>query len=117
MTETYLSNASFQKIEAALLAERQRRNTDRYYGLTLRTADELEKTLKNEFFAIRRTERSVKAIIFDTQTECDFHCRLAPEYKAMNFDQFKEVAGNSWRYPDCYYPQKGSNAIIFFYEW
>lgn len=117
MNETYLSDASFNKIEAALLAEVRRRNSDRYFGLLSNTADELGKALKDKNFAVDKTEHRIKAVLFDTLAECELHCKLAPEYSAMDFEKFKEVAGDSWRNPSHYYPQKGSNAIVFLCEW
>lgn len=107
-----LSTESFEKIAKCIVQEQYRYSTDKYFGLTLKS-DELKTLLKNKYFAVFKSEQLVKAVICDDLGKCELFCDLSKGYSPMDFSGFKSAAGDRWRYPHLYYPQKQSNWIVY----
>lgn len=91
---------------------KKRRSTDRYYGLMF-DSSELEKILKNKYFAVNTNGNGTKAVIFSSEVECNLYCTFASEYRAMDFEGFKDVTNGKWENSSYYHPQKNDNCIIY----
>lgn len=107
-----LSSKSFEELAKCIVQEQYRYNTDRYFGLTL-NSEELKALLENKYFAVSKNEQLVKAVICDDLDKCELFCGLSKGYSPMDFSGFKSAAGDRWRYPHLYYPQKQSNWIVY----
>jgi len=91
---------------------KNRRATDRYAGLMFGSS-ELEKILKNKYFAVNINNNGTKAVIFSDESECNLYCTFAPEYRVMNFKGFKDATNGKWENSSHYHSLKKSNRIIY----
>ena len=107
-----LSEESFEKLVKCITQEQNRYSKDRYFGLTL-DSDKLESLLQNKYFAVSKNEQLVKAVICDDLRKCELFCGISKGYSPMDFNGFKSIVGDKWRYPQLYYPQKQSNWIVY----
>lgn len=107
-----LSDKSFEQLVKCIVQEQYRYSTDKYFGLTLKS-EELEKLLKDKYFAVYKSKQLVKAVICDDKSKCELFCGLSKGYSPMDISGFKSAAGDRWRYPHLYYPQKQSNWIVY----
>lgn len=107
-----LSHISYLEITDYFWKEKHRRNADRYFGLMF-DSDELEKILKNKYFAVNENANGVKAVIFDNEVECNAYCMFATEYCVMNFEEFKSLTGDKWKLSQYYHALKGKDWIIY----
>lgn len=107
-----LSDIDYLVFTDFLWKDENRRSTDRYFGL-LFDSGELEKILKNKYFAVNKNNNGTKAVIFSNESECNAYCMFASEYRAMGFEEFKRITGDKWEYSHYYHSLKGKNWVVY----